>query len=170
MELHEVPNRSYVRVLPQIEDESKREVCDTAKDILGLDVSKDARVPPAAPIIKNGELIFFDHIDGMYSYCKRVNEDTMKHGELCHLVAWTQVEMVDIMEDKDFETIREEIGRSGKGKDGLGEWRQAALKDMSDEWVKASISFVPVDHPHKKYYEQELEYREKHNITIEDQG
>lgn len=32
--------------------------------------------------------VFFDHLDGMYSYCKT------EQGEICHLVAWTEVEQL----------------------------------------------------------------------------
>ena len=63
MELHKVPNRTWVRV---------------------IDPDK---VPPAAPEPEQGERIFFDHIDGMYSFCKR--ED----GTIIHLVAWQEVEI-----------------------------------------------------------------------------
>jgi hypothetical protein len=59
-ELHKVPNRTWVRVR--------------------------ATGKPGAPDIK-GERIFFDHIDGMYSYCKREN------GEIIHLVAWQEVDI-----------------------------------------------------------------------------
>ena len=50
----------------------------------------------------------------------------------------------------------------------IGFVRQAALKDMSDNWVRASIDYVPKDHPHLKYYKMELEYRLVRGITIED--
>ena len=66
MELYNVPNRTYVRVLPQLDGDNpddQREMSEKAKDILGLDVSKETRIPPAAPLIEAGELIFFDHID-----------------------------------------------------------------------------------------------------------
>ena len=33
----------------------------------------------------NGDLIFFDHIDGMYSYCKT------QDGQVCHISASTEV-------------------------------------------------------------------------------
>ena len=63
VELHKVPNRTWIRVIdPDV-------------------------VPPAAPNPEKGERIFFDHIDGMYSFCKR--ED----GTIIHLVAWQEVEI-----------------------------------------------------------------------------
>lgn len=37
--------------------------------------------------------IFFDHIDGMYSYCKDID------GHVCHFTAWTLVRIVDEPKD-----------------------------------------------------------------------
>ena len=37
--------------------------------------------------LKNGTRIFFDHIDGMYSYCKTEDD------KVIHLAAWTEVEI-----------------------------------------------------------------------------
>ena len=67
MKLYEVPNKTWVKV----------------KNVDGT------RVPPAAPGINDGQVIFFDHIDGMYSYCKDRDDN------LIHLVAWAEVEVVD---------------------------------------------------------------------------
>lgn len=145
MKLHDVPRNSYVR----ISDE-------------------EVRVPPAAPDVKNEELIFFDHIDGMYSLCIKVDPETLSFGEVCHIAAWTEVSIVEIDELFTFEQIRQKIGRSGYGKDGTGEYREANLENMSDGWVEGAIDFVPQDHPHLKYYIQELEYRKKNNISIPD--
>ena len=71
MELHKVPNRTWVRV---------------------IDPDK---VPVGAPNPEKGERIFFDHIDGMYSLCKREN------GEIIHLVAWQEVEILTEETDDD---------------------------------------------------------------------
>lgn len=51
-------------------------------------VTEDAQIPPAAPNAEAGTQLFFDHIDGMYSYC------TDSHGQVYHLAAWTEVEIV----------------------------------------------------------------------------
>ena len=64
MKLYDVPNRTYIRVIDKI------------------------KIPPAAPIIKKNDVLFFDHIDGMYSYCKNSNNTVV------HLVAWAEVEIV----------------------------------------------------------------------------
>jgi cytochrome bd-type quinol oxidase subunit 1 len=49
----------------------------------------DIKIPPAAPIIEEQEVLNFSHVDGMYSYC------TNKDGEVVHLVAWAEVEVID---------------------------------------------------------------------------
>ena len=49
-------------------------------------VKEEPTTPPASP--KPDDIVFFDHIDGMYSYCKN------KDGEVVHLAAWTEVEPV----------------------------------------------------------------------------
>ena len=64
MKLYEVPPRTWVKVVG------------------------DAAVPPGAPPIEDGEVVFFCDVDGMYSLCKR------RDGTLCHLVAWQEVEVV----------------------------------------------------------------------------
>jgi hypothetical protein len=65
MELYNVPNNSRIKV-----------------------VAED-KVPPGAPPVKEGEELNFRSIDGMYSYCTKDN------GEVVHLVAWTEVEIIE---------------------------------------------------------------------------
>ena len=55
----------------------------------GIKVVVEDKVPPGAPQIKEGEELNFRSIDGMYSYCTRDN------GEVVHLVAWTEVEILN---------------------------------------------------------------------------
>lgn len=64
MKLYEVPRNSVVRVV------------------------SDNRNPPCSITTEEGEVIKFHHIDGMYSYCHN------KKGEVVHLAAWTEVELV----------------------------------------------------------------------------
>jgi|TARA_R110000796_G_scaffold7045_2_gene24568 hypothetical protein len=64
MELHNVPRNSRIKVI------------------------SDIKVPPGAPEIEQGEELNFRSIDGMYSYCTRDN------GEVVHLVAWAEVEII----------------------------------------------------------------------------
>jgi hypothetical protein len=71
MKLHDVPQRTWV-VLAE---------------------NEEARVPPDAPDVVTGEPIFFDHIDGMFSFCRK------KDGQICHLVAWQEVEICDEQPD-----------------------------------------------------------------------
>ena len=172
MKLHEVPRGSYVRVLPQ-EPYSKFKTGDQI-DLLSMierengSNEETVHTPPDSPSVSKDELIKFSHIDGMYSLCYKLDQDTYEEKEPCHLAAWTEVEFVDLDEIFSFDKIRETIGRAGYGKDGKGPFRQAALKDMNDAWVAASIDYVPKDHPHRKYYIEELAYRKLMNISIPD--
>jgi hypothetical protein len=179
MELHQIPNKSYVRIIPQIEPSpysglKSGDQIDLEQSIAqvewenGNNLESKVHVPPGARDIKKGELIFFDHIDGMYSFCYQVDPDTLEHSHIVHIAAWTQVEPVELGELFTFEEIRTKIGRSGYGKTGKGKHRSAQLFEMNDEWVTASIPYVPEDHPHRKYYIKELEYRKEHGIAIDD--
>ena len=64
MKLHEVPHGSKVRVIGE------------------------AGMPPDSSEIKENDILYFDHIDGMYSYCKD------SKGNVVHLVAWAEVEIL----------------------------------------------------------------------------
>jgi hypothetical protein len=147
-ELHEVPRDSYVMISSEQED--------------------DIKVPVGSTQIEKGDILYFSHIDGMYSLCYIVDKDTLEIGESCHIAAWTKVEVITLEELMPFEKIRKVIGRSGYGKDGKGAYREAVLADMSDEWVKASIEYVSEDHKHHKLYIRELHYRRTNGITIKD--
>ena len=48
----------------------------------------DGIIPPGGPLIKKGEELEFDHIDGMYSVCYNLND------ELVHLAAFAEVEIL----------------------------------------------------------------------------
>lgn len=65
MKLYEVPDDSYIKI-----------------------IGKEISTPICAPQLKTDDIIWFGHIDGMYSYCKD------KDGNLVHLAAWTEVEIV----------------------------------------------------------------------------
>jgi len=65
MKLYDVPRNSRIRVI------------------------SDVKVTQAAPQIEEQEELNFRSIDGMYSYCTRDN------GEVVHLVAWADVEIVN---------------------------------------------------------------------------
>ena len=65
MKLYEVPRNTWVRV------------------------RNDAHIPPAHREFEDGERIFFDHLDGMYSFCHD------EHGNIVHLYASSEVEVDD---------------------------------------------------------------------------
>jgi hypothetical protein len=153
--LYDIPRNSYVRVLAQQSEVFENE-------------TEDVKTPVSSAEVGEGELIYFSHVDGMYSLCQKINEETLEHGETCHMAAWTEVEVIDLSELFSFDKIRTLIGRSGYGKDGQGEFRESILSEMSDNWVSASIDFVDSEHPHRKFYQQELDYRKENSITIED--
>lgn len=69
MKLYEVPRNSDVRVI------------------------SGNKNPPCSIDTEEGEIIKFHHIDGMYSYCHN------KKGEVVHLAAWTEVELVGNKDD-----------------------------------------------------------------------
>ena len=64
MKLYNVPTNSRIKVI--VED----------------------KVPPGKHPIKEGEELNFINIDGMYSHCTKDN------GEVVHLAAWTEVELI----------------------------------------------------------------------------
>jgi len=52
-------------------------------------IIEDKGNPPGSQPTEKGDVYFFDHMDGMYSYC----ED--KNGSPVHVMALTEVEPVD---------------------------------------------------------------------------
>ena len=70
MELHQVPNNSRIKIVTK-------------------DKALTCWISPGAPLVEEGEELNFRSIDGMYSYCTRDN------GEVVHLVAWTDVEIIE---------------------------------------------------------------------------
>ena len=52
-------------------------------------------VPKKTWIKLDGVIYFFDHIDGMYSYCK-----TQK-GDVFHLASWVEVEIVQELKNEE---------------------------------------------------------------------
>lgn len=70
MKLYEIPRGSYIRLL------------------------EDASVPPAALQLNKGDLLYFDHVDGMYSFCRLGPE----YKALVHPAAYTEAEVVDVIE------------------------------------------------------------------------
>lgn len=58
-----------------------------------IKLKEELQVPPGAPKLYKDEIIKFYHLDGMYSYCKTLQN------ELCHLAANADVEYVGKFED-----------------------------------------------------------------------
>ncbi len=71
MKLYDVPRKSYVKI---IDDNIKLPVDNFLK--------------------KEYSIVFFDHLDGMYSYCNDVENN------IIHLAAWTEVEITSETEFK----------------------------------------------------------------------
>lgn len=71
MKLYEVPNKTWVRLYEGQGEEH----------------------PIAHRDFEDDEELFFDHIDGMHSFC--IDKD----GELVHLKAWAEVEVLDEQPD-----------------------------------------------------------------------
>lgn len=72
MKLYDVPRRTRIRVLEEVTG------------------------PPGSTPVKRGEILFFHHVDGMYSFC--TTREKFKEEDIRHLPAWTEVE---IMKPKD---------------------------------------------------------------------
>lgn len=65
MKLYDVPNKTWVKL--------------TTVSI----------APPGAREVELHEEVFFDHLDGMYSFCKDI------HGNIVHLPGWQDVDIVN---------------------------------------------------------------------------
>lgn len=64
MKLYQVPSKTWIKVIDY------------------------ATAPPGARLVKEKEEVFFDHLDGMYSFCKD------KEGNIVHIPSWLEVELV----------------------------------------------------------------------------
>jgi|CXWK01.1.fsa_nt_gi hypothetical protein len=51
-------------------------------------IVEPSRFPPSHPAVAKDAVITFDHIDGMYSFCR------LADGSIVHPVAWQQVEVI----------------------------------------------------------------------------
>ena len=51
-------------------------------------VLEDTNGPPDSPDFEADDVVLFYHVDGMYSYCRN------RGGEIVHLKAWTEVEII----------------------------------------------------------------------------
>ena len=81
------------------------------------------------------------------------------------------VKSQDIFSDAEHSILRTVVCRGGYGKKGEEHYRVTRLADMSDAYLAASIEFVSIHPTQNKYlqiYRNEVEYRQLHNIRIED--
>ena len=161
MNLDSVPRNSLVKVLPQPVEEKTYEPGEQME----MDFSGDTsaiKVPIAALPIEEDEYIHFGHIDGMYSFCRNMDQ------EIVHLAAWTEVEVVDWTYEN-MELLRTIIKRGGRGKDGTEELKWVRTDEMNDEWVAACITYEEEHRPTNgmiEFYKWELQYRKEHGISI----
>lgn len=99
-------------------------------------------------------------VDGGHSYLRRNKVDEAPYEEL------------SVYSDAPFDVIRESLHRGGRGKDGTEPLKYIPLSEMSDEWVKACITYNEERGAGDAYptqmYRRELLYREEHNISIAD--
>jgi hypothetical protein len=51
-------------------------------------VLENTEGPPSSPDHKTDDVVLYFHVDGMYSLCRN------KGGEMVHLKAWTEVELI----------------------------------------------------------------------------
>jgi hypothetical protein len=105
MELHNCPNDCYVRVL----DQNKPSPYSKYKngDQIDLEVmiaqyeyeelkSEQVICAPGSHQVFPGDIIHFQHIDGMYSFGYKVDENSLDPLEIVHIAAWTNVEPLNI--------------------------------------------------------------------------
>lgn len=102
MKLYEVPNLSYVRILPQEEEIENNKDEDVAKileeDLNIEDKEIPVKTPPFSEEIVAGDLLFFNHLDGMYSLCQKIDPETLEYTNTCHIAGWTDVDIVELDE------------------------------------------------------------------------
>lgn len=116
MQLCEVPNGSYVRILKQDFLRDKKEgdqltIYDEIDQKYAEEEGAPVRVPPGAEPIDRSSVIYFDYIDGMYSFCLKLKEDGLPDFDSrpIHPALWTDVEVVDTLEILSPEQLRKFI-------------------------------------------------------------
>ena len=164
MKLYNVPRNTLVRVLPQpVEETTVPEEAGQLEMIFNEPADPALiKVPVAAPEIQVDEYIHFGHIDGMYSFCRNMDQ------EIVHMAAWTEVEVVDWTYEN-MELLRTIIKRGGRGKDGTEELKWVRTDEMNDAWVAACITYEQEHRPTNgmiEFYNWELKYRKENGITI----
>jgi hypothetical protein len=52
-------------------------------------------VPVGAPPIRNGDILFFDHVDGIYSYCKTIDKQIVLLSVFAEVIVIPAEEIID---------------------------------------------------------------------------
>jgi hypothetical protein len=122
--------------------------------------------PDGTELISHGRHDFVGHedangkiycVDGGKDYLRRVGPSDYKDATI-----WS---------DDPFEVIREHLYRGSRGKDGTQPLTYIKLKDMSDDYLTATIDYNDVHGygaSYNTYYEMEIQYRKDNNIKIEE--
>lgn len=148
--LYNVPSNSVVRVLRQ---PAKHDNDTTA-----------VRLPPEGIQVEPNDLLYFSHIDGMFSFCKN------KDGEIVHPAADTLVEVLESVESG-FHLLREFVCRAGYGKKGDEPYRKVPVSEISNGWLQGALDFERNrggNPDHIRLLELETEYRRMNGIVIPD--
>ena len=99
-------------------------------------------------------------VDGGTDYQRCIEQLSEPHIDMC------------VYSDDPFEIIREVYCRGGRGKNGDQPLTWTPLNEMSDEWLKACITYNNErgneDSLANELYNKEIEYRKENNITIND--
>lgn len=110
MELQNCPNDCYVRILEQRDpapysgykngDQIDLEVMIAQYEYENRELESEpdpgpVRCAPGSPPVFPGDLIFFLHLDGIYSFAYKVDENTLQPLQIVHISAWTQVELLN---------------------------------------------------------------------------
>ena len=86
--------------------------------------------------------------------------------------AFKQLLNLDVKSNAPHGVIREALHRSGRGRDGKGEWVWTVMSEMSDDYLDNLITYMEdVDNYNNPYYSMylaEKDYRKFHNISIKD--
>jgi hypothetical protein len=152
MKLYEVRRGCLIKVLPELKE----------RDIeTGESAFEDVHVPVASAPVHVNQYLHFSHVDGMYSVCHTMD------GELVHIAAWTEVEIVENTYEN-HALIREIEKRGGRGKDGLQNLKWVKLSEMSDSWVENCVTYNEARGLNTTSYVNELRYRKEHKISIPD--
>lgn len=73
----------------------KPQILHTVRPRNFIMVHDGAIVPVAAPSIEEGDILFFDHLDGMYSYCKTIDKQVVHLSVFAEVIVIPEEEITD---------------------------------------------------------------------------